>query len=289
MAVWDKKVLFATALIFCALLVLLHKHFKCNLASVVDKLCSAYEVGHVSGPLCPDLCGSQSTFHLGNCLSTVPDKKIYNGEWQGKKIIFKINMSWFEEFERSQRIADISVVSSYQEDVSSRFDFAYSLLDATLDVSTSPYGLTQLCDVHLGNYGITTTSTVKLLDLDLMYPHVFLRTLLEQKKCVSDWDCFVGHSDCWSTCDKTKGICKSLLGIQDLHMVCEGVFPQLFKNPNYLNPTGHNMTCLERAMRKLFVFCSKIPVVYSREELRRNILAVKKRLKAVDIMVANEC
>ncbi|PFX24634.1 Protein FAM69A [Stylophora pistillata] len=406
--------------------------------------CSAYKAGHVSGPLCPDLCSSQSIFHLGNCLSTVPDKKIYNGEWQGEKVIFKINMSWFEEFERRQIIADISVVSSYQEDVSSRvkalfgdcshcnklvsrllllgdgdgdktisasegrtfisllqlvepmmlmvlneskhtvdffgycgglyaveevsfvasdvfgdtweltelslfpdvfepkqkvfndlssramkfvgssllkmagnfgyastvakcpiisaffhvyinsirkkFDFAYSLLDATLDVSTSRYGLTQLCDVHLGNYGITTTSTVKLLDLDLMYPHVFLRTLLEQKKCVSDWDCFVGRFDfCWSTCDKTKGTCKSLLGIQDLHMVCEGVFPQLFKSPNYLEPTGHNMTCLERVMRKLAVFCSKIPVVYSSEELQRNILTVKKRLKSVYVMVANEC
>lgn len=120
MAVWDKKVLFATALIVYTLSVLLHKHFKCNLASVVDKLCSAYKAGHVSGPLCPDLCSSQSIFHLGNCLSTVPDKKIYNGEWQGEKVIFKINMSWFEEFEKRQKIADISVVSSYQEDVSSR-------------------------------------------------------------------------------------------------------------------------------------------------------------------------
>ncbi|RMX55155.1 hypothetical protein pdam_00007446 [Pocillopora damicornis] len=106
-----------------------------------------------------------------------------------------------------------------------------------------------------------------------MYPHVFLRTLLEQKKCVSDWDCFVGHFDfCWSTCDKTKGTCKTLLGIQDLHMVCEGVFPLLFRHPNYLEPTDHNMTRLKRAMRKLAVFCSEIPVVYSSAELRRNIL-----------------
>ena len=110
--------------------------------------------------------------------------------------------------------------------------------DATLDTSSTPYGLAQSCDVHLGNYGITTTSTVKLIDLDLMYPHVFLRTILEQKKCVSDWDCFVGRFDfCWSTCDKTKGTCKTLLGIQDLHMVCEGVFPLLFRHPNYLEPT----------------------------------------------------
>ena len=405
--------------------------------------CSAYKAGDVSGPLCPDLCGPKNSIHFGNCLSTVPDKKIYNGEWQGKEVILKINMSWFEEFEKRQKITDLAAVSSFQEDVSSRvktlfgdcshcnklvfrllslgdgdgdetisaseartfisllqlvepmmlmvlneskhtvdffgycgglyvvekvsfvasdvfgntwelielsllpdvfeplqkllndygnramnlvgssllkmarnlgyartvakcpvigasfqvyinnrrkkFDFAYSLLDATLDTSSTPYGLAQSCDVHLGNYGITTTSTVKLIDLDLMYPHVFLRTLLEQKKCVSDWDCFVGHFDfCWSTCDKTKGTCKTLLGIQDLHMVCEGVFPLLFRHPNYLEPTDHNMTRLKRAMRKLAVFCSEIPVVYSSAELRRNILIVKKRLKSVDMMVANE-
>ena len=38
MAVWNKKALFATAFISCAPPVLLHKHFKCNLASVVDEL-----------------------------------------------------------------------------------------------------------------------------------------------------------------------------------------------------------------------------------------------------------
>lgn len=71
-------------------------------------------------------------------------------------------------------------------------------------------------------------------------------------------------------------------------MVCEGVFPLLFRHPNYLEPTDLNMTRLKRAMRKLAVFCSEIPVVYSSAELRRNILTVKKRLKSVDMMVANE-
>ena len=62
--------------------------------------CSVYKAGDVSGPLCPDLCGPKNSIHLGNCLSTAPDKKIYNGEWQGKEVILKINMSWFEEFAR---------------------------------------------------------------------------------------------------------------------------------------------------------------------------------------------
>ena len=39
MTVWNQKALFATALIVCVLSVsVLHKHFKCNLASVVDEL-----------------------------------------------------------------------------------------------------------------------------------------------------------------------------------------------------------------------------------------------------------
>ena len=405
--------------------------------------CLAYKAGHVSGSLCSDLC-AQNNIHLGKCLTTVPDKKIYDGEWLGTKVVLKVNMSWFEEFDKLQKITDTEAVSSYQNHVSSRvktlfgdcshcsklvsrllslgdgdgdeaisaseartfiallqhvepmmlmtlneskhtvdfygycgglyvveklpfvasdlfqgtwelldisflpdvfeplqnlfneysgkllnfasssvlnmatifnnaltvakspilstffqvyatskrdkFDFAYSLLEATLDVSTTPYGLTQSCDVHLGNYGITNISTVKLIDLDLLYPHVFLRSLLEQTKCVSHWDCFVGHFDfCWSTCDKIKGTCKSLLGMQDLHMVCEDLLPLIFRNPNYLEPTGHNTTCLERAIGKLGVFCSKMPVVYSIEELRRNILTVKKILKSVDLKVTESC
>ena len=397
----------------------------------------------MSGPLCSNLC-TQNNIHLDKCLTTVPDKKIYDGEWLGRKIILKVNMSWFEEFDKLQKITDTEAVSSYQNLVSSRvktlfgdcshcsklvsrllslgdgdgdeaisaseartfisllqhvepmmlmtlneskhtvdfygycgglyvveklpfvashvfgdrwelldlsflpdvfeplqklfneysgkllnfaassvlnmatifnnaltvakcpifstffqvyasskrekFDFAYSLLEATLDVSITPYGLTQSCDVHLGNYGITNMSTVKLIDLDLLYPHIFLRSLLEQTKCVSHWDCFVGRFDfCWSTCDKIKGTCKSLLGIQDLHMVCEGLLPLIFRNPNYLEPTSHNTTCLERAIGKLGVFCSKMPVVYSIEELRRNILIVKKRLKSIEVNLVKDC
>ena len=48
------------------------------------------------------------------------------------------------------------------------------------------------------------------------------------------------------------------------------------------------MTRLKRVIRKLAVFCSEIPVVYSSAELWRNILTVKKRLKSVDMIVANE-
>ena len=368
----------------------------------------------------------------------MPDKKIYDGEWQGRSVILKVNMSWFEEFEERQKITDSDAASSYQNDVSSRvntlfgncsqcnklvslllslgdgdgdgsvtaaeartfisllqhvepmmlmalnesmhtvdfygycgglymvekvpsvasdvfkdtwelvdlaflpdafeplqnvlndnvgsllnaatfyilyisnifndaltvanhplarsffqvhatttrekFDFAYSLLDATLDVSVTRYGLTQSCDVHLGNYGITNKSTVKLIDLDLTYPHVFLRSLLEQKKCVSDPDCFVGSSEtCWSACDTITGTCKSMLGLQDLHMICEDIFPYMFTRPSILDPIGYSITYLQKGITKLAVFCSKMPVVYSQRELRYNILTVKKRLKSIEL------
>lgn len=397
----------------------------------------------MSGPLCPDLC-TQNNIHLGKCLTSVPDKKIYDGEWRERTVILKVNMSWFKEFEERQNITDSDAVSSYQTDVSSRvktlfgdcpqcsklaslllslgdgdgdgavtaseartfisllqhvepmmlmvlneskhtvdfygycgglyvvekvpsvasdmfkdtwelmelsflpdsfeplqdffndyagkflnvaafymlyvstifnnalpvanfpivstyfqfhvtskrekFDFAYSLLDATLGVSITPYGLIQSCDVHFGNYGITNTSAVKLIDLDLMYPHVFLRTLLEQKKCVADWGCFMGRYDyCWSTCDTVTGTCRSLLGIQDLHIICEVLFPIIFKRPNILDPTGYNITCLQKAIEKLGVFCSKLPVVYTSGELTRHILTVKKRLKSIEMKSTDNC
>ena len=397
----------------------------------------------MSGPLCSDLC-KQNNIILGKCLTTVPDKKIYDGKWHGRSVILKVNMSWFEEFQERQKITDSDVASFYQNDVSSRvntlfgnctqckklvsrllslgdgdsdgsvtaaeartfisllrhvepmmlmtlneskhtvdfygycgglymvekvpfvtsdlfggswelvelpilpdkfekplkrllnyyggkilssaafslsyistifndtlivseysifstfqtnvsskrekFDFAYSMLDATLEVSVTPYGLTQSCDLHLGNYGITNTLTVKLIDLDLLYPHVFLRTLLEEKKCVSDLDCFVGRFDyCWSDCDKETDTCKSQLGLQDVHMICEGLFPIIFRSPSILHPKGYNITCLEKAIKELGVFCSKLPVVYSVKELRQNLLTVKKRLKSIEIKHTEKC
>ena len=406
--------------------------------------CSAYDEGHVAGPVCSDLC-EQNNIHLGKCLTTVPDKKIYDGTWHGKGVILKVNMSWFEEFQERQNLTDNDVASSYQSDVSSRvkslfgncsqcnklvsrllllgdgnsdgpvtaaeartfisllqhmepmmlmtlneskhtvdfygycggmymvekvssvastvfrdtwefldlaflpdgfeplqnffndnlgkilnsaafsvlyictifdnvitvitdypmfstffqmhttsrrekFDFAYSVLDATLDVSVTPYGLTQSCDLHLGKYGITNTSTVKLIDLDLTYPHVFLQTLLKQKQCISDLDCFVGSSEsCWSDCDTKTGTCKTLLGLQDLHVICEGLFPIIFRHPNVMDPISYNITCLKKAIRDLGVLCSKLPVVYAERELRHYILAVKRRLKSIELRHTEEC
>ncbi|KAJ7357601.1 N-term cysteine-rich ER, FAM69 [Desmophyllum pertusum] len=85
---------------------------------LVSSLCSAYEAGTVSGPLCSDLC-KQNNIHLGKCLSMVPEKKVYDGEWQGRQVILKANMKWFLEFNERQEQSDNEVVSSFKNDISS--------------------------------------------------------------------------------------------------------------------------------------------------------------------------
>ena len=224
-----------------------------------------------------------------------PLKRLLN--YYGGKILRSatFSLSYISKiFNNTLTFSKYSIFSTYETYASSKrekFDFAYSVLDATLDVSVTPYGLTQSCDLHLGNYGITNTSTVKLVDLDLLYPHVLLRTLLEQKECASDLDCFVGRFDyCWSDCDTMTGTCKSLLGLQDVHMICEGLFPIIFSgSPSILHSKGYNITCLEKAIKKLGVFCSKLPVEYSMKELRHNLLTVKKRLKSIELKHAEKC
>lgn len=119
MAGWKLKAIIVTAVAASILQMIFQRHFKCNMSSVLKELCSAYDEGHVSGPLCSDLC-EQNNIRLVKCLTTVPDKKIYDGTWHGKSVILKVNMSWFEEFKERQKITDNDVASSYQSDVSSR-------------------------------------------------------------------------------------------------------------------------------------------------------------------------
>lgn len=402
--------------------------------------CLAFKAGNISGTLCSDLC-ERNNIQLGNCLSTVPEKKIYDGDWKGKQVVLKVNMSWFEETKKRQDITDNDAVVSYRRDISSRvrtlfgdccgcseltsllvslgdgdsdgtvtgseartfvsllqhiepvmlmalneskhtvdfygycgglylvekvpyvaskvfadtwelldlsflpdafepvqntinsvggyilntvifslrrinislqntlswaefptfsailpfwvpsksekFQVAYSMLDAILDLSNHPYGLVQSCDAHLGNFGFTNSLLVKTIDLDLAYPHVFLRTLLEQKNCTLDTDCWTGNSEaCSSTCNTSAGTCTSLMNYQDLHVVCEILFATIFGSCNSL---VCNTTCVRKAIGKLGLFCSELPVVYSVQELKLNILAVRTKLKSIELSTTESC
>lgn len=396
----------------------------------------------MSGPLCSDLC-KQNNIHLGKCLSMVPEKKVYDGEWQGRQVILKANMEWFLELNERQEQSDNEVVSSFKNDISSwvetlfgdcpqcsrlvsrllslgdsdddkivtaseartfvsllyqeepfmlmalneskhsvdfygycgglyvvekvpyiasslfgekwdfgdfsilpdvfepveeitrnlvgkildtafsipyigtilddvqtftkylifstfyqkhipsqkeMFDIVSSMLDATLALSNNPYGMVQSCDIHLGNFGITNNSIVKVIDLDLMYPVVFLRNLLEQKECVSDEDCWVGNKeDCQSSCDATTGTCTSMVHKQDLVNICETHFPFIFKSYSTLELAGHNATCLTTAIEKLVEFCETLPVAYTTEQLRHDILTVKKALRSIERNFSKMC
>lgn len=390
----------------------------------------------MSGPLCSDLC-EQNNIRLGKCLSSVIEKKVYDGAWQGREIILKTNERWFMEFKELQKKTDNDLMSSFQNDVlfwvetmfgncsqcstleekltsyadsnhngiitaseartfvslmyqqeafmlmalneskhsldfygycgglyviekvpliassvfgekwelsevsilpdlfepveemsriwgkkilecafsiphvysilnealtltknlifsiffqeyipsqKKKFDFLYSLLDATLSLSSNPYGLLQSCDMHLGNFGITNDSVVKFIDLDFTYPAVFLRTLLEQKQCASDEDCWVGTmEDCHSSCDITTNTCSSMVHKQDLVNICETHIPFVFRRSSILSElTGNSSTALRKALAKLAMFCRALSVAYSAEQLRHDILTVKEKLRTVE-------
>ena len=73
-----------------------------------------------------------------------------------------------------------------------------------------------------------------------------------RKKCVSDWDCFVGRFDfCWSTCDKTKGTCKTLLGITINFPSFRSCVPFPFRNI-ILHLSFHLMQVLYDRLHKTF-------------------------------------
>ena len=164
------------------------------------------------------------------------------------------------------------------------FDFAFSLLDTILDLSSNPYGLIQSCDVHLGNFGITNSSLVKLMDLDSTYPNVLLQAILSQKTCIADADCWVDtHDDCVSTCDSNTGNCTTHVQRQDLQNICLH-FHLVFKKNLYSEP---NTPSLKQAIENLVLFCKNLPVADSLEEFQENVLVVRKELEYINLDFAS--
>ena len=71
------------------------------------------------GSLCSDLC-EHNKIQLGQCLSAVPEKQIYEAEWEVKQVILKINVTCFKEFSIRQDIKDSDAAAMYKNDVSAR-------------------------------------------------------------------------------------------------------------------------------------------------------------------------
>lgn len=73
----------------------------------------------MSGSLCSDLC-EHNKIQLGQCLSTVPEKQIYEADWEDKQVILKINVTWFKQFSIRRDMKDSDAAAMYKNDVSAR-------------------------------------------------------------------------------------------------------------------------------------------------------------------------
>ena len=71
----------------------------------------------MSGPLCSDLC-QHFNIHVGKCLSMIPEKMVYEGDWKGLQVILKVNMDWFNTWKEMQKLTDGDVLRSHHHDVS---------------------------------------------------------------------------------------------------------------------------------------------------------------------------
>lgn len=171
-------------------------------------------------------------------------------------------------------------VPSYKE----RLSFAKSLLEALQTLSESPYGAVQSCDSHIGNFGLTNDSVVKVLDYDQLFAQEYLRIKLGNTKCESD--CVVGgHQECASVCDKTTGYCYSDLVSQDLQNSCSSLLRTIFDRTVYqelVNPEDAGAQCQLNVIRKIINYCREIPVVSSTTESRKHVDMVKNLLMAAE-------
>lgn len=171
-----------------------------------------------------------------------------------------------------------------------QFEYFHSLLDSVMDLSSNPYGMLQSCDMHLGNFGIANNSVVKVIDFDAVFPVHYLRHVLEQKECVSDADCWFGtKDDCQSSCDTATKKCTSRMQKQDLIHICETHIPFVLKRPCNQELSKNNSTCSKKVIRKFELFCKRLRVVDSLDQLRNDVLAVKKELTHLEKDLSNMC
>lgn len=176
-----------------------------------------------------------------------------------------------------------SFFQTYAPSENEKFEFIHSLLDAVLNVSSNPYGMLQSCDLHLGNFGVTNDSIVKVLDLDMTYPVNLLTSMFEQKQCSSDDDCWIGtKEDCQSSCLTDVGTCAPVPLKQDLINICETQIPFIFGSSTILKLQKENSFCLSEAIRKLVVFCKELPFIESPEQLRDSTISVKEKLRHIE-------
>ncbi|XP_031571249.1 divergent protein kinase domain 1A-like isoform X2 [Actinia tenebrosa] len=159
-----------------------------------------------------------------------------------------------------------------------RFNFSLSLMDTVLALSSTPYGMFQSCDSHLGNFGLSVNSEVKIIDGDQVLPIHYLQLVLTSKKCINDRNCRVGDFyECSSECDQSTGFCTSELEKRNIQNICSDSLALIFRNisEDFKNQT---LICLEKAIYKLAAFCYTLPTEKLVSEIKDDIEIVKEKL-----------
>lgn len=163
-----------------------------------------------------------------------------------------------------------------------RFNFSLSLMDTVLALSTTPYGMFQSCDSHLGNFGLSASADVKIIDADQILPVHYLQNILTSKKCTNDRNCRVGDFyECCSKCDQSTGFCTAELESQNLQNICPASLVLVFRNiyKDFKDQDNTKLICLEKAIHKLASFCQTLKSEKMRtSETEENIQIVKQKL-----------
>ena len=165
--------------------------------------CSAYIAGNVSGSLCSDLC-KLNNIHLGQCLSTVPEKQIYDADWRGRQVILKINVTWFKKFGKLQNITDNEAVASYKNDVSSRVTTLFGDCPRCSELTSV---LASLGDAN-GDRSVTSVEARTFISL-LQYMEPVMSMALNESKHTVD---FYGYCGGLYVVEKVPFIASKLFG-----------------------------------------------------------------------------
>ena len=168
--------------------------------------------------------------------------------------------------------------------IQERLKFASLLLEALQTLSENPYGALQSCDSHIGNYGLTNDSVIKLIDYDHVFGQSYLSKTLGTTKCEDE--CRVGsYAECVSVCNESTGYCSSDLYAQDLHNTCSSLIRTVFKRTAYeefINPEDVGAQCQFKLIKKVISICQKVPVARNLSQARKNVDVMKELLTNIE-------
>jgi hypothetical protein len=143
----------------------------------------------------------------------------------------------------------------------------------------------QSCDSHLGNFGLSQSSEVKMIDNDQTHPIHYLQNILGEMTCQSDKDCKIDFHECTSNCNISKGFCIPVLDYRNLQNICPNAFPLIFKNiyKDFEGQDTKHLICLEKAVMDLARFCFKLPSANTVSDLQKDIETVKQKLLNISL------